>query len=233
MDERVLAIAEEPFEGHVDLADRFRRLCDVLPEDDGVRRFCQVHEVMSRAVSKRLADGGFLDLPGLERMDVLLVQRFFDHVARWERDADHIGKAWEPLFKKRADKQVHPIRFAVAGIHAHVASDLLWAVLQVHEERGEDPDIDSPLHKDYCAINGIELGLRDQVEEMLGADGWHELDERLGTWDDLLRSWSFARARDKCWLDAYVVSRLPGPLAKIHRHAIDRATGFANRAFLI
>ena len=35
MDERVLAIAEEPFEGHVDLADRFKRLCDVLPKEDG------------------------------------------------------------------------------------------------------------------------------------------------------------------------------------------------------
>lgn len=233
MDRRILDLAEAPFDDADDLGGRFAALSELLPEQDGVRRFCQVHAVMSDAVADRLTEGGFLDPEGLERMDVLLVQRFFEQVARWERDPDSIGKAWAPLFSKRADRRIHPLRFAVAGIHAHVASDLLWAVLKTHEERGEDVDMDSPLHKDYCEINGIELGLRDRVEDMLGTEGWRDLDESLGRWDDLLRSWSFARARDKCWLDAFANCRFPGPLATVHRHAIDRTTGLANSAFLI
>lgn len=228
----VLEIAETPIDDADDLAGRFRALIDVLPADDGVRRFCEVHEVMSVEVAARLEEGGFLDPDGLERMDILIVARFFEHVARWERAPKTIGKAWEPLFAKRADRTIHPIRFAVAGIHAHVASDLVWAVLETHRERNEDPEQDSPLHKDYCAINGIELRLRDKVEEKLGDPEWKKWDDRLGTFDDLLRSWSFARARDKAWFDAYMIAREPNPLDDLHRHALDRTTGFANRIFL-
>lgn len=230
----VLEIAAAPFDNNPDdLSGRFRELIDVLPRDDGVRRFCQVHEIMSNAVAKRHAEGEFRDTEGLARMDVLLVKRFFDQVVLWETEPRSISKAWRPLFEKRGDRTTHPIRFAVAGIHAHVASDLLWAVLETHKERGVDPELGSELHKDYCEINDIELGLRDQVEDLLGTETSKDLDAWLGRWDDVLRSWSFARARDKCWLDACVIARLPNPLDDLHYSLIEKATGLTNRAFLV
>jgi hypothetical protein len=228
----VLEIAETPITDASELAERFRALCAVLPPEDGVRRFCEVHAVMSDAVTARLEQGGFLDAAGLERMDIHLVERFLQMVVRWERDADSIGKAWAPLFERRANKLIHPIRFAVAGIHAHVASDLVWAVLRTHEELGRDPELDSDLHKDYCQVNAIEGRLRDAVEAKLATPEFAEWDERLGPADDWFRSWSFARARDKAWLDAMLIARAPGPLAKLHFEALDRTTGFANRLFL-
>lgn len=228
----VLEIAEAPLDDAKQIADRFRQLAAALPANDGIRYFCEVHAVMSDAVTECLEAGGFLDGAGLERMDIHIVARFFDMVVRWERDADSIGKAWAPVFERRANKRVHPIRFAIAGIHAHVASDLVWAVLRTHEELGRDPEIDSDLHKDYCKVNAIEGRLRDAVEAQLATPEFAEWDEKLGTVDDWLRSWSFARARDKAWLDAMLIARVPGPLAKLHVEALDRTTGFANRIFL-
>jgi hypothetical protein len=234
MDTKVLAVAEAPLVDADQIPERFQALCQLLPVDDGVRRFCQVHEVMSREVNKHLANhAGFKDPEGLERMDIHLVARFFDNVARWEREPDSVGKAWSPLFERRADKTIAPILFAIAGIHSHVASDLVWAILETHAERGTDPELGSELHDDYVYVNDIEGRLRDGVEEALGSEAFEKMDERLGSIDDKVRSWSFARARDKAWLDAMVEAKLPKFLANAHREVLDRATGLTNRMIVL
>lgn len=232
MDKKVLEIAEAPLEDASEIAARFRALMDVIPPTDGIRRFCQVHEVMSEAVTARLDQGGFLDPDGLERMDIHLVGRFFTAVAQWERDPERINRAWAPVFERRANTKIHPIQFALAGIHAHIASDLVFAVLRTHEERGLEPELDTELHKDFCEINNVEGPLRDVVEAKLAGPEWQEWDKRLGPIDDWLEQWSFSRARDKAWLDAMVIGRSPRPLASLHLGALDRTTGFANRIFL-
>ena len=234
MDQRVLDVVEPKIADAREIPGRFHALCEVLPADDGVRRFCQVHEVMSKAVNAHLDEHGrgFKDPEGLERMDIYLVARFFDMCARWEREPKEIGKAWAPLFERRADRTIAPIRFALAGIYAHVASDLVWAVLRTHEDLGTDPDLGSPLHDDYCYVNDIEGKLRDGVEEALGSETYEKWDERLGTVDDKIRSWSFARARDKAWLDAMVIARVPKLVADMQLRYLDMTTGMTNRMIL-
>lgn len=230
----VLDIVGPPLvDGH-DIADRFSALELLLPEGDGIWWFCVVHEVMSDTVASELATGGFEDPAMLERLDVHLVSLFFAAVAaEFEHGVKAVRKSWRPVFARRSDPDVQPLRFALAGINAHISTDLARAVVLTCQGAGTDPTRDSAFYRDYCRINELETALRVGVKERVYSQGLQSLDKGLGTVDDQFETFGFWAAREAAWVNGDVIATLPGLLADAHRDTLDRTTGFVNRLLLI
>lgn len=230
----LLDLATAPLvDGH-DIADRFTQLEALLPPGDGVRWFCSVHEAMSKTVAHELGNGGFEDPALLERLDIHLVGHFLAALAA---DLQHgtkaVRKCWRPVFQRRADPDVQAIRFALAGINAHISCDLARAVVQTCEEAGIGVDRGTPLYRDYCRINELEAELRAGVKAEVYGPGLVTLDEELGPIDDHFETFGFWAAREAAWISGDVLDALPGPLADVHAASLDRTTGFVNSVLLL
>lgn len=226
-------LALEPLvDGH-DIAARFAGLEELLPEGDGVRWFCTVHRAMSETVAHDIAKEQFLDADLLERLDVHLVALFLAAVAAdLRREGNEVRRSWRPLFERRSDAGVKPIQFALAGINAHIATDLPRAVLTTCAEAGIKPERESDFYKDYCRINELETALRTSVEAKVFSPEMKAADEAMGKVDDHLETFGFWAAREAAWVTAEVMERLPDFLAPAHASALDRTTGYLNKVLL-
>src|SRR5215468_8977689 len=92
-------------------------------DDDGVRYFHEVYTEVTRAVARRVAAGGFEDPPFIVALDVEFAGIYLQAL-----DAPATApRAWRVLFDRRWAK-LAPLRFALAGMNAHINRDLAIAL---------------------------------------------------------------------------------------------------------
>jgi len=198
-------------------------------DGDGVRYFHEVYTGVTRAVAQRVAAGGFEDLPFMVALDVEFAGLYLDAV----RSPATAPRAWRVLFERRTAR-LEPLRFALAGMNAHINRDLAVALDATCTRLGGTLERDSPRCRDFLAINGVleTLMARAKIELFSPAD--QLVDAALGGVDDLLEAWSITAARDTAWTQGQILHHLgPGFARDAALVSIDRTASLVGRLLLL
>jgi Family of unknown function (DUF5995) len=199
-----------------------RRARQPLP--DGVACFNGMYLEVTKAVRDALPT--FESPEFIERLDVVFAQFYFEAYDAAGADA-WVSKAWEPLFKRRAEHRL-PLQFAIAGMNAHINNDLAHALVLTWQERGV-PAQDSPERRDYEKVNAILENVEGELKAPLSDALIAEIDTAFGTTDDFLAMWSISAARDQAWERARIMQHVTGnELGGL----FDRLVGFAGNLLL-
>jgi len=215
------------------VAARMEAIAAPLAPDDGVRRFNELYLAVTRAVAVESTKTTFEDPAFMSRLDVIFADLYFAAI-----DADTAGakpsRAWAPLFQKRAAHGIAPLQFAIAGMNAHINHDLELALVAATKEFKIGLGRDTPQHRDYVRINGVLERVQDEIKERFTTGVITDIDKAGGQADDMLASWSVARARDNAWTQAQTLHALAKSpfLHKQFLDALGRNVGFAGRALL-
>jgi uncharacterized protein DUF5995 len=134
----------------------------------------------------------------VERLAVVFAQ-FYLEAYEAAGAGEWVSKAWAPLFERRSEGHIEPIRFALAGMNAHINNDLPWALLQAWDEFGLEQDEGSAEYRDFELVNSILGRVQGEVRATLESGLLRWLDRVLGRLDDLVASFSVAKAREEAW----------------------------------
>ncbi|MGH2839294.1 MAG: DUF5995 family protein [Solirubrobacteraceae bacterium] len=212
---------------------RMEEIAAPLDESDGVRRFNELYLAVTREVAENTAADTFEDPTFISRLDVIFADLYFAAVDE-DADGKEPSKAWVPLFEERHKKGVAPLQFAIAGMNAHINHDLALALVDTCDEFGVGLDTDTKQHRDYIAVNKILEQVQDEIKDQFTTGVIADIDTTFGTADDMVASWSVARARDAAWTAAQVLAAVDGNafLRKAFLADLGRRTGFAGRLLL-
>ena len=131
-------------------------------------------------------------------------------------DAATAGSAlpscWAPLFAARSDSHIAPIRFALAGMNAHIDHDLALALMSTCAGQGTTPDTGSAVHRDFVKVNATLATVEAQVKAdyLTGLVG--VADDVLGRIDDVVAIGNprpGLEDRSEIWTRTH--ARLPNP----------------------
>ncbi|MBK9034311.1 MAG: hypothetical protein IPL61_24110 [Myxococcales bacterium] len=213
-----------------EVATWMAELATALPPDDGFRHFNAIYLDVTERVVARVASGGALDPAFVSRLDVVFALTYQDGLVG---DAAAIARAWRPMRAKRLDRSISPLRFAVAGMNAHINHDLVHALIRVSHEFDRPLDRDQASYRDYRAVDDILHDLMAASKDAVLDDLGERIDDALGPVDDVLEFWSIRAARQSAWTNAEIAQTLPGLVRSAHLASIDRTTGLLGRALLV
>ena len=217
-----------------DVVNRMKEIDAALPANDGVGHFNRLYLNMTDAVRDAARSAVFEDAPFLERLDVVFAIRYFDAFQQHGTPAE--SHAWEALFDARAQPNIAPLQYALAGMNAHINFDLALALVATAEERGVELASSSAQHRDHLRINDILARVEDKVKaSFLTGGALANLDAAAGRVDDEVALWSTARARDAAWVSAEMLWKLRSfpAVAANYIVTLDRFVGFAGRHMLL
>jgi hypothetical protein len=188
----------DPLHSIEDVLDRLHTIDRALAPDDGVASFNRLYLKMTEEVGRALDDRAFEDAAFMSRLDVVFAARYLAAVAD-EMDGAEPPRAWSALFDNRARPFVSSLRFAIAGMNAHINFDLALALVDTCRERGVTPGEGSAQHRDYNRINQV-LGQTMPLVKIWFSTGIVGIvDRSLGEIDDLIALFKIERARDAAW----------------------------------
>jgi hypothetical protein len=224
-------LAETPVSSAEDALTRIRALRDVLPSGDGVSWFNRLYCSVSQRVLDACAAGDFNDTGFVRALDVVFANLYFD--ALRAASPSLAPRAWRPLLEART-RNVHPLRFAVAGMNAHINRDLPVALDRTFSIFNIDMDDESPQRRDFDQVNAIMEATEAELKEQIVTGMLGVIDDGLGQADDVLAVWSIAAARRTAWENAEIFEALRTfpSIADGYLTTLDRTVGFAGRALL-
>lgn len=192
-----------------------------LPARHGVATFNRLYRWTTENVGRGVDQGRFEAPDEMVRLDVQFANLYFDAFDAWALEREVPG-AWAPLFERGDDPDIAPLRFALAGMHAHINRDLSVAVAEAGTNA---PDEDTARFRDYTLINVVLDETSDEVRGRLLPPALLAADERLGELDDRLVLTGIAAARRSAWEVAQLLHRIR------HRDWVWRAAlGFLDRS---
>jgi len=217
-----------------EVVDRLGQLDAGFAPGDGVAAFNRLYLRMTASVQAAVAGGRFEDPAFMHRLDVGFAQRYLDAITADAHAPDRVPRAWQCLFDARHRRGITALRFAVAGMNAHINFDLALALVAACAEAGVAPLPGSPQHRDYLRINDVLAATSSHVKDWLLPLSIAIADEVLGDSDDLAALWSIVRARDAAWTQAETLWALRAVPALADRvtTSLDRFVGFAGRSLL-
>jgi hypothetical protein len=192
------------------VAARMRALSAALPERDGVAVFNRVYLSVTEELARRITAGGFHDPYRTAELGARFARRYLLAV-----EADAGGRrppaCWRPLFRARHRAGIHPLRFALAGINAHVGHDLALAVVDACDTlRVEPADIEPDFERVGEVLDAVEERVRERL--MPGPD----LLELADPLTHLAGTWTLSQARRTAWHAARLLWTLR-PLPHLQR----------------
>jgi hypothetical protein len=117
-------------------------------------------------------------------------------------------------------------------MNAHINHDLSLALLATDQQRNLEPDMASPQHVDYEAVNGLLSAVMPAALQMLAVGVLGELAQDTGKIGRILAFWNICRARDLAWEFADHLRGLHGATQQVALAAQDQLTGALGRAIL-
>ena len=192
--------------------------------------FNGVYLKVTEMMQDRLSAGGvFRDDAFITDLDV----NFADY---WFNAYDGPGdkpKAWDPVFTARANSQILPIQFALAGMNTHIEHDLPLAVVATCTARGRSPD--SPgVHEDYDTVNGLLASVEAEIRRSFLTEVEKSIDNHFEPVTHLICSWDIEKARDFAWLTAKTLWELRRvtPLFDAYVETLSSTVGMGSRLLL-
>jgi hypothetical protein len=207
---------------------RMRGLAAALPPDDGVAVFNGVYLAVTEEIARRLAAGEFAEPRTAAALAVRFARRYLDAVDGGP-GARHAPDCWRVLLRRRHQRALHPLQFALAGINAHVGHDLPLAVVGTGRALGCGlPSLRGDFDRVGEVLALVETRVREQL--MPGPDAL-EAAEPL---THLAGAWSLARAREGAWATARLLwlLRRHGDAAGECVELLDATVALAGRLLL-
>jgi hypothetical protein len=201
-----------------------------LAANDGVRYFNTVYTAVTAEVARRVTANAFEDTGFVVTLDVIFAGLYVDAV----QSPATAPRAWQVVFDKRTRTSIEPLRFALAGMNAHINRDLAVALDLACTRLGGTLDRDSPRCRDFTQINAVLDALMAQAKAELFSPVDDLVDASMGRLDDLLEVWSIAAARDNAWTQGALLHKLTDPDDRAHHlHSIDRTASLLGRLILL
>lgn len=206
-----------------------------LPKTDGLACFNSMYLEVTRAVAAALDSHSFSDGEFLARLDIAFANIYFEAVNLYFQGSARASRAWAPLFSARNTTGISPLRFALAGMNAHINHDLCIAVVRVCEERAQAPEKNSAQHLDFMRINQILRSKEGEMKERFLSGFLKELDAEIGVVDDAVAMWNIEEARNIAWDHAAILWHLRSSpeLTADYLSLLERGVGVASRGLLI
>ena len=235
MSEALRPILEaKPATRMTEVVDRMRAIVAVLPPGDGIRAFTGLYLAVTEVVVDEAAQGTFEDAPFLRWLDVVFANLYFGALRNALLGTGPVPKAWAPLIEARGKQGVIPLQFALAGMNAHINSDLPLALVTTCEGREVKLRDGSPQQRDFRRINPLLELVEGRIKQELVTDALSHVDVALGDLDDVIAMWNVERAREAAWTNAealWAIRGLPRLRAEF-LETLDRLVGFAGRGLL-
>lgn len=204
-----------------------------LPPTDGAACFNLLYLVTTQHVRGALQGARFEDPAFMDRLDVVFAGLYLDALRRALVGEPGVPRAWDALFERRAAGCM-PLRFALAGMNAHINYDLARAVVMTTAELGGDVASGSPRHRDFEKINDVLCETEAVVKERFLTGALCVLDGVCGQVDDRAALWSIRAAREGAWSQALVRWSVRGtPLEAPLDVTLDRSAGLTARCLLV
>ena len=210
---------------------RMQAIDALLPANDGVKWFNRLYLMVTQQVDLQPPGGAWQSPLWLERLDVIFAGLYFTAL-RNSVAGQPVPAAWDVLFQARYRNGVDRIQFAVAGMNAHINHDLALALVATDAALNVQPDLGSPEHADYAAINHLLDALMPAALEMLAVDTLGVLAQDTGKIGRVLAFWNICKAREVAWNFANHLRMLPVIGRDTALSAQDAMTGALGRAIL-
>jgi len=201
---------------------------------DGLACFNYLYRSITGEVLDKLKTNLFVDEHFLVALDVEFAKRYLNAIALYQADPASAPRSWRVLLDRRANADIAPLQFAIAGVNAHVNFDLPLALVAACEAIGSTLGADTQ-RADYQRINEIfadqMASLRhhfeDLIERSLDQSAIKTLNNDM---DDLV----VVLSRDAAWHRAEVLWSVRDQAAVMHDHeqATDILVSLAGRALL-
>jgi hypothetical protein len=216
-----------------DVLQTMRSIDQLLPGTDGLKWFNRLYMMVTQQVDQKPPAGGWHDPAWLTRLDVVFAGFYFRAIAGYLDDSASTPRAWDELLEARYRKGIDRIQFALAGMNAHINHDLALALLDTDAELNLVPNLNSPEHADYEAVNGLLQTVMPAALRVLATGILGELAEDTGKIGRILAFWDICRARDLAWGFADHLRGLDGLTRQIALDSQDQITGALGRAILL
>ena len=220
----------DPTMSHV--IDALREVGDALPPGDGFRYFNRMYLLVTEGVARRVASGEAHDAEFLVHLDAIFCQLYFDALGA---ELDDAPRAWRPMLDRRRHPGISGLRFAIAGMNAHINRDLAVALDQACRRVGGVLYEDEPRHRDFCAVDVLLGQLMARTKDMVQDPLEELLDDGHGRFDDVLEHWSIRHARGVAWENGQHLHRLRDEPSVHGRYlrGVDRTAGLIGRLLLL
>jgi hypothetical protein len=213
---------------------RMEAIAGALPPTDGVACFNRMYLIVTRAVAARIGAGFYADPAFMSHLDVAFVNFYLAAVDDWAASPSSVPRSWAVLFGRRADADVAPLQFALAGLNAHINRDLCQAVVATCRALGTSPSAGTH-EADFDRIN-VVLGEVDQtIRQSFETGVILELDRRFAGLENLVGNFSITAAREVAWGNAVTLWHVRGErlLADAFVDGLDRTVAFVGRTLLV
>lgn len=224
-------VGEQHPESINDVISAMQQIDALLSNDDGLKWFNRLYLMVTQQVDQRPPESGWRNPDWLLRLDVTFAQLYFDAVEAY-LNTKEVPSAWQALFDARQQPGIDRIQFALAGMNAHINHDLALALLATDQQLNLVPNLESPEHYDFLAVNELLNSLIPQTLTMLATDILGVLAQDTGKIGRLLAFWNICEARNLAWDFADHLRILPELSRDVALHAQDKMTGALGQAIL-
>ena len=163
--------------------------------------FATAYLVITKALKRRVDEGGFQDSAWVARYAVCFGNLYREALSAFERgDLESVPKAWRLSFETSVNGTGLVIQDLVLGINAHINHDLALALAEV----GIDPNRPER-HQDHTAVNLVLRATTDALQDRIGemyAPILDLLDRATGSLDEALANFKVTKARENAWVAA-------------------------------
>ena len=202
-----------------------------MPAGDGLGYFNRMYQLVTDAVTARLAASAFADPAWIAQLDVTFGNLYLDAVRAASSGAP-VARAWDALLERRFDTGLAPLQLALAGMNAHINHDLAFALLRTNADRNVASSLASPQHADFEHVNGLLENTLPEALTVLATGPLGEAAEDSGKIGRYLAIWNVRVARDFAWSFADDLRTIGEPFRDVAIDAQDRMTGVLGRSLL-
>jgi hypothetical protein len=179
----------------------------LLPCNDGLKWFNKLYLLVLREVEKQRPALGWRDPAWVSCLDLIFVACYLSTLRSALNGAEAIPAAWRPLFEMRKHPAINRVRFALAGMNAHLSHDLPLALSRTNARQDIWPLSDGAQHADFASVNDILCkSLRPALSVV--ARSVSESGQESQIVEKLLDVWDIRTAREKAWSFADHLKRL-------------------------
>lgn len=218
-----------------DVRVRMAGIAAALPAGDGLAHFNRLYDKVTEAVGHQVNDGvsTFEDPAFLSHLDVVFAERYFAALRAYVQHGQ-VPRAWRALFDLRDRPGVSALRFAIAGMNAHINFDLSLALVDTAHDRAVSLEPDTRQYRDFERVNALLESTMPAAKRWFSTGVIAVADTALGHADDEVAMWSISKARQAAWVHAETLQALHGTTRLRERYVetLDRTVGLAGRVLL-
>jgi hypothetical protein len=170
----------------------------------------------------------------LARLDVCFANLYFTAYAA-DAAGTEVSPAWVPLFEARVREHTHPIRFALAGMNAHICHDVPAAVVSTCAELDRQPLDDCPEHRDFTRTGDVLADAQEVIKGWFSTGVVAMVDRLGGSLDDGFASFGIHLSRAAAWQTSEVMWELSTNerLDRLFREGLSRSVEMTSRGILL